>query len=209
MNLRTQRIVGRYGWRTPFVVLVVALERWIRLRERFRLIYLKCCTKGPKGRRVHWGRDLWVTPGGFLSVGDDAFIGDRCAFEIGLEPAGRIVIGANSWISRDGHLQSAGQIQIGQDVLIGEFVSIRDTTHGYQDPDLLIKEQADVSSSVVIEDGVWIGRGCLIQGKPPGVIIGRGAIIGANSVVAGSVPAMEIWAGAPARLIKSRRPDVH
>ena len=207
--MRAQRIVGRYGWRTPFVVLVVAFQRWIRLRERFRLLYLTCCTRGPKGRRVQWGRDLWVTPGGFISIGDDAFIGDRCAFEIGLEPAGQILIGASSWISRDGHLQSTGQIQIGQNVLIGEFVSIRDTTHGYQDIGLPIKEQPDVSGSVVIEDGVWIGRGCLIQAKPPTVLtIGRGAIVGANSVVTRSIPAMEIWAGAPARLIKSRRPVV-
>lgn len=202
--MRAQRIVNRYGWRTPFVVLVVALQCWVHLRERFTLLYLKCCTKGHKGRRVHWGRDLWVTPGGFLSVGDDVFIGDRCAFEIGLEPAGRIVIGANSWISRDCHLQGAGRIQIGQNVLIGEFVSIRDTTHGYQDPDLPIKQQPDVSSSVVIEDGVWIGRGCLIQGKPPGTVIGRGAIIGANAVVTGSIPPMEVCGGVPARLLKNR-----
>jgi len=204
--MRAKGILGRYGWRAPFVVLVVALQRWVRWRARFTLLYLQCCTKGPKGRLVHWGRDLGVTPGGFLAVGDGTYIGDRCVFEIGLEPLGRILIGANSWISRDCHLQGTREIRIGQNVLIGEFVSIRDATHGYQDLNVCIKEQPDTSSSIIIEDGVWIGRGCLIQARAAGVVIGQGAIIGANSVVTKPVPAMEIWAGAPARLIKSRRP---
>ena len=207
--MRAKRIIGRYGWRTPFVIPVVALQRWVRLRERFTLLYLKCCTRGRKGRRVHWGHDLRVTPGGFLSVGDYSHVGDYCEFEIGIEPAGRIFIGTNSWLSRDCLVQSGNEVRIGQDVLIGEFVSIRDATHTYEASHLPIKEQPDVVSSIVIEDDVWIGRGCLIQAKPPAILtIGRGAIIGANSVVTRSIPAMEIWAGVPARLIKSRRPVV-
>ncbi|MBI3852523.1 MAG: acyltransferase [Verrucomicrobia bacterium] len=202
---RVETIWRRYGWRAPFVVLVLAFRRWVCLRERFVLLYIKCCTKGRKGRRIRLGRDLLVTPGGFLSLGDDSYLGDRCMFEIDVNPEARVTIGNKFWINRDFHLHSGGQISIGNNVLIGEFVSIRDTTHVFEDPLRPTKEQPDVSSSIIIEDDVWIGRGSLIQTKPPErLVIGRGAVIGANTVVTTSIPAMEIWAGAPARLIRRR-----
>jgi acetyltransferase-like isoleucine patch superfamily enzyme len=48
---------------------------------------------------------------------------------------------------------------------------------------------------------VWVGRGATIL---PGVTLGAGAIIGANSVVTRDVPAQAIVAGVPARLIRWR-----
>ena len=47
---------------------------------------------------------------------------------------------------------------------------------------------------------VWIGRDAKILS---GVKINDGAVIGANSLVTKDVPADEIWAGNPARFIKS------
>jgi acetyltransferase-like isoleucine patch superfamily enzyme len=201
---RLQLIGSRYGWRTPLVIPVLGYTRWVRLRERWALARLRLLTKGTKGRRIRLGREVSFTPGSSVDLGNDLFIGARCTFEVYVNPPGHVLIGSSTWISHDLHLQSAEKVSIGKSVLIGEFVSIRDTTHSYQVPGVPIKEQPDVSSPVIVEDEVWIGRGCLIQAKPPGIVIGRGAIIGANSVVATSIPPMEIWAGAPARLIKPR-----
>lgn len=53
----------------------------------------------------------------------------------------------------------------------------------------------------VIGDDVWIGMGCFIKA---GVTIHTGAVIGMGSVVTHDVPAYEIWAGNPARLIRPR-----
>ena len=52
---------------------------------------------------------------------------------------------------------------------------------------------------VVIEDNVWIGEKASIM---PGVHIGKGAIIAANSVVTHDVPAYAVVAGTPAKVIK-------
>lgn len=52
---------------------------------------------------------------------------------------------------------------------------------------------------IVIEDKVWIGIGATVL---PGVTIGYGSIIGANSVVTHDVPPMTVVGGNPARFIK-------
>lgn len=59
-------------------------------------------------------------------------------------------------------------------------------------------------SHTKIGNDVWIGGRCLIKA---GVQIGNGAVIGMGSVVTKDVPAYEIWAGNPAKLIKKRFDD--
>jgi phosphonate metabolism protein (transferase hexapeptide repeat family) len=54
---------------------------------------------------------------------------------------------------------------------------------------------------VTVGHDVWIGHGAVIL---PGVHVGNGAVIGANSVVTRDVPAYAIVAGAPAKIIRSR-----
>ena len=85
---------------------------------------------------------------------------------------------------------------------IGEYTSIRDTEHQYNDLNIPIKLQDDISSDIIIGDDVWIGRGCMIF---PGSEIGDGVIVGANSVVKGKLEDHGIYAGSPAKLIKSRK----
>jgi len=57
---------------------------------------------------------------------------------------------------------------------------------------------------VVIGDDVWIGENAVIVGP---LSIGRGSIIGANSVVRRDIPDRTIAAGAPAREIKRFDPS--
>ena len=56
-----------------------------------------------------------------------------------------------------------------------------------------------ISSPVRIEDNVWIGTNSIIL---PGVTIGRGSVISANSVVVKDIPSMVIAGGNPAIIIK-------
>lgn len=63
-----------------------------------------------------------------------------------------------------------------------------------------VKEKLICDEPVVIKDDAWIGANCIIL---PGVTIGEKSIIGAGSVVNTNVPDSSIYAGAPAKLIKT------
>ena len=65
---------------------------------------------------------------------------------------------------------------------------------------LTLDKWVDIKKPIVIEDDVWIGANSIIMGN---VTIGKGAMIGAGSVVAKSIPAGEVWAGNPARFIET------
>jgi len=58
---------------------------------------------------------------------------------------------------------------------------------------------------IVVGDDCWIGYGAFIA---PGVRIGDGAVVGANSVVTHDVGAYDVVAGSPARVLRSLLPDV-
>jgi acetyltransferase-like isoleucine patch superfamily enzyme len=74
-----------------------------------------------------------------------------------------------------------------------------------KDQDYLVHKDTELKSAhskkITIDDDVWIGINSVIMA---GVRIGRGAVIGANSVVTTDVPPFSIMAGVPAKIIKKR-----
>lgn len=107
-----------------------------------------------------------------------------------------IKIGKGCFIQQCCTFFGRGGITLGNDVLVGPKVNIITINH---DPDPE-NRSATYGRPVVIEDKVWIGINATIL---PGVKIGYGAIIGANSVVTKDVPPMTVVAGNPARIIKT------
>jgi acetyltransferase-like isoleucine patch superfamily enzyme len=85
--------------------------------------------------------------------------------------------------------------------MIGGGTLISGVEHGYARRDIPMRHQPPESKPVRIEDDVWIGMGVKLL---PGVTIGKGAIIGAGSVVTRSIPAYSIAIGAPCRVVRER-----
>jgi acetyltransferase-like isoleucine patch superfamily enzyme len=135
-----------------------------------------------------------------LLLGDRCRLGRDVFFET--QGEGRIEIGARVRINSGCVLVSYSRIAIGDDCLIGEYVSIRDADHGME-PGEPMRSQPHTSSPITIGNDVWIGRGAAIL---RGVTIGSGAVVGANSVVTKDVPEMTIVAGIPARILRVRMP---
>jgi serine O-acetyltransferase len=69
--------------------------------------------------------------------------------------------------------------------------------------DIWRAEQADFQV-VIDDDAVLCANAVVLSTSERPVRIGRGAVVGANSVVTQSVPDGEIWAGAPARKVGER-----
>jgi maltose O-acetyltransferase len=102
-------------------------------------------------------------------------------------------------------MASDSKIVIGDKVMFGPEVMIIGGRHnssvvGQFMIDVHVKEPGD-DLDVNIEDDVWIGSRAIIL---RGVRIGRGAIIGAGSIVTKSIPPYAIVAGIPAKVIKFR-----
>jgi putative colanic acid biosynthesis acetyltransferase WcaF len=107
-----------------------------------------------------------------------------------------ISIGDYSWIGEDCVLYSLGQITIGSHVALAHKVYLNTGGHNYQ------KETFDIfSEPVVIEDECWLTNDVYIA---PGVVIGKGTIIGARSTVLHSMPGGKVCVGMPAKPIKDR-----
>lgn len=58
-----------------------------------------------------------------------------------------------------------------------------------------------ITLPVVMRDYSALGTNVVVM---PGVVIGEGAVVGANSFVTHDIPAWEIWAGSPARKLRDR-----
>lgn len=65
-------------------------------------------------------------------------------------------------------------------------------------------EEFNDKTPILIGNDVWIGEGCIIK---PGITIGDGAIVAANSIVTKDVPSYSIVAGAPAQVRRYRFKD--
>lgn len=119
---------------------------------------------------------------------------------------GNIIIGSRVTCGNSVHIAATNLVSIGNDVLMGSRVMITDHNHGIYNgngqssPEQLPSERVlSKELQTVVDDKVWIGDGVVLLA---GSYIGRGSIIGANSVVRGYIPAASIAAGNPAKVIK-------
>lgn len=115
-------------------------------------------------------------------------------------------IGTNVQINDFVHITAMNCVSIGNNVLMASKIYISDCSHGYYEgketdssPEVSPINRPYKVDKVIIEDNVWIGE---LVSVLPGVIIGKGTIIGANSVVTKSIPPNCIAVGSPAKVIK-------
>jgi len=110
-------------------------------------------------------------------------------------PDGLLEIGDRTFLNYGVDICAVKLVRIGCDCLIGTHVSILDNDFHQ----LTARDQMPESRPVLIGDGVWIGTRAVIL---PGVTIGRGAVVGAGSVVTSDITERSLAVGNPARVIR-------
>lgn len=127
--------------------------------------------------------------------------------------AGEIHLGEDCYLGENSRIWSSELVKIGNRVYISHNVNIHDTNSHSLNPQLRHEHflkiistghpkinDVDIQSQpVYIEDDVWIGFNSTIF---KGVKIGKGAVIGACSVVTKDVPEFVVVVGNPAKVIK-------
>lgn len=112
-----------------------------------------------------------------------------------------MVLGDGTSIAGGCVISAVRQVILEEEVLVARNVYISDHMHKYTDINTSILCQGlDKIRPVRVKKGAWLGQNVVVC---PGVTIGQGAVIGANSVVTRDVPDFSVAAGAPARVVKT------
>lgn len=143
----------------------------------------------------------------YINFGHSLTTGVGCRLEVYSEDGkSEMNFGQNVQINDYVHICAMKSVTIGDNVLMASHIYISDNSHGFYkgnefdtNPNVPPQERDYYVSSVEIGDNVWIGEHVVVM---PGVTIGKGAVIGANSVVTRDIPNYTIAVGQPAKPIK-------
>lgn len=210
--MQLRRLIKAARW---FAFGVVRRWKYLRLKEFRRLAagmhwttefdgggYINCAESVVLGRRTY----LSVPREARLILRSGVWLGDDC--EVGVTG----VISIGSYSSLQNRSIVLGDVTIGAGCVCGANLYISSSWHHFDDiPEYPIRWQ-DACASLVVEGGAksravavgddcWIGINVVIA---PGVNIGRGCVIGANSVVTKDLPPYSVAAGAPAKVLRKR-----
>lgn len=110
-------------------------------------------------------------------------------------------MGRNSGIGEYGYMGCAGGITIGDDVIMGQFVTFHSQEHRYSNTDLLIRQQGVTHKGIRIGSNTWVGaRVTFLDGSA----VGKNSVVAAGAVVNGKFPDGAVLGGVPAKVIKMR-----
>lgn len=165
-----------------------AVNRWL-LRDRVTmrggvgLLGLRSYLRVQRGGRATFGDKPMLDEDATLWVGGELVVGDR--FSMG--SFSRVV--------------AHERIEIGDDVLIAQMVTILDHDHAFEvvDGTLAVARTAYETAPVTIGDNVWIGDKATIL---RGVTVGSNSVVAANAVVTRDVEPFTVVGGSPATVIR-------
>ena len=139
-----------------------------------------------------------VTIGNYVVIGHDTII--ECTGILSNIGKG-LIIGNGTTFANNCFFGAAGGIEIGNDVVGGQFIRFHSENHNYNDLNVLIKEQGVNRKGIKIGDNCWIGSGVVFL---DGAELEDGCVVAANAVVGKKFPKNSVIGGVPARVLKVR-----
>jgi acetyltransferase-like isoleucine patch superfamily enzyme len=154
------------------------------------------------GKRSHLALPITVHHPERVRVGHGVYFGPGCWLQALPEHGHEASIAIGDGCSFAGYdcISAVKSVVIEPGVLFARNVYVSDHAHAFADASRAIQDQGVAKvMPVVIEQGAWLGQNVVVC---PGVRIGRGAVIGAGSVVNSDVPPRTLAVGSPARVVK-------
>lgn len=111
-----------------------------------------------------------------------------------------LIMGSNSAIGDFTHFGAPGGIEIGNDVIMGSYISFHSENHNFSDTTKLIREQGVNSKGIKLGNNIWVGAKVTFL---DGCEVGDNSVVAAGAVVIGKFPANSIIGGVPAKVIKT------
>jgi maltose O-acetyltransferase len=178
------RLMGKALMR-PGIAARVLRSRWL----------LRRCAQVGRLPRVY-GK-LRLRTWGRITIGEKLLVmGTLVPSEIVAQPGGVVEIGDHVFINYGVSISAHRLVRIGNRCQIGNWsILIDNDYHWSEDP-----RRPAPSAPIILEDDVWLGARVIVL---KGVTIGRGAVIGAGSVVTRCVPPRCVAVGAPARVVRT------
>lgn len=160
------------------------------------------------GRNVLVSRNLTIIGTEFISIGDHSRIDDYCM--IVATSSAEIRIGRHVHIAAYSLLSGGSGIELGDFSGVSHGVKIYSRTDDYSgeyltNPTVPSDLTGVVSGKVTLGKHAILGSGTVVL---PGVVIGEGVSVGAQSLVTKSLPAWYVYFGAPARKLKPRKKNL-
>lgn len=179
--------------------------------EAFKIDLSRCRTnwdRKTKLRRALWQCLIkpvyWLIPGRLspLRVAVlrlfGAKIGPHCNIQHGVDILipWNLELGRYVAIGKRTRILNFAPVKLGDMSIISQDAHLCTGTHDYTDPHFKL-----VFKPIQIQPESWIASGAFVG---PGVTLGRGCVIGANSVVTRDMPEWKVCAGNPCKVVKDR-----
>jgi len=175
----------------------------VALRGRFMHPYWRWRFRS-FGARSIIHRPNWVYGPGEIEIGDSVVMLHGLWLSAERPTWGReepaIQIGNGVGIRPYCTISATESVVIEDDVVLSAFTTVIDSDHTWDADATNVLYNPAVTSPVRIGSGTWVGeRVAVLRGAD----VGRHCIIGANSVVRGTIPDHSVAVGAPARVVGS------
>ncbi|MDY0089273.1 MAG: acyltransferase [Flavobacteriaceae bacterium] len=108
-------------------------------------------------------------------------------------------IGNDSAVGRFTEFGAAGGVIIGNNVIMGSYISFHSENHIFNDLTKPIREQGVTSEGIILGNNIWVGAKVTFL---DGCKIGNNSVVAAGAVVRGEFPDNVVIGGVPAKILK-------